>query len=161
MQSLQQRASYVAIEAHSNQLYGDSNVPYYEHLYDVVGNVLEMYENDSEFQNDSVLQASAWLHDIMEDCEFTPVMLYGKGMPREVVDIVSALTKREGESKADYLNRIVASGESAIKIKIADSRANLAATLRSDVSEDQQRRLEKYTSNLVFLNRALLNLKGA
>ena len=158
MYTVQHVASQLALRAHEGQFYGSSNTPYYEHLYDVVGNVTEMYEEDDTFQEDSILQASAWLHDIMEDCGFTESMLYGSGMSKEVVDIVKAVTKLEGESHETYLNRIVEAGPDAIKLKIADSRANLAATLRSAVSEKQHRRLVKYTSNLVFLNNALLNL---
>lgn len=156
MFSLQQTASQVALRAHAGQFYGDSETPYYEHLYDVVSNIIEMYEDDETFQDDSILQAAAWLHDIKEDCGFTDRLLYGSGMPKEVIDIVDAVTKREGESHDDYMNRIVAGGVDAIRLKIADSRANLSATLRSDVSEKQHKRLKKYTSNLVFLNEALL-----
>lgn len=161
MQIIQHVASQIALRAHNGQFYGgvESGIPYYEHLYDVVSNVTEMYEEEYDaFQEDSSLQAAAWLHDIIEDCGFNQSLLYGSGMTKEVVDIVVAVTKLEGETQEVYLNRIVEAGPNAIKLKLADSRANLSATLSSPVSETQQRRLEKYTSNLVFLNQALLNL---
>lgn len=161
MFTLQTTAYQTAIRAHEGQIYGkEGNIPYYNHLYDVVGNITEMYECSADSGEDSVLQAAGWLHDIKEDCGFTDSMLYGIGMTKEVVDIVDAVTKREGETLQQYLDRIVSVGENAIKLKIADSRANLTASLNSPVSDKQQKRIEKYTYNICYLNKALLEIEN-
>lgn len=72
---------------------------------------------------DEFLQAIAVLHDVVEDTSITLADLDAQ-FPQGVVNAVDALTRREGESYEEFIQR-VARNPSARKVKIADIRDNL------------------------------------
>lgn len=64
-------------------------------------------------------QAAAWLHDAIEDDALTPDWLESAALPRQVKDMVLALTKRPGEPVEAYAARILAT-PGALLVKEAD-----------------------------------------
>ncbi|TAA63583.1 HD domain-containing protein [Shinella sp. JR1-6] len=73
--------------------------------------------------SDDFLQTIAVLHDVVEDTSITLSDLDAH-FPQGVVNAVDALTRREGETYEDFIQR-VSRNPSARKVKIADLRDNL------------------------------------
>lgn len=87
----------------------------------------------------------AVLHDVVEDSGVTTceiIAMFGV----DVGDAVHAITKLKGERRLDYLSRCCAN-EVARKVKIADTLFNLEYSIK----KQDQKRIEKYTSQLSFL----------
>jgi (p)ppGpp synthase/HD superfamily hydrolase len=68
--------------------------------------------------------AAGWLHDVVEDTPMTLDDLARMGIPPEVVTIVDAVTKRPGETPAEYATRIAAH-PGAVLVKRADLHDNV------------------------------------
>ena len=68
-----------------------------------------------------------FLHDLIEDCDWSIEDLRAEGFLDEVVEAVDILTHRKGEESYDeYVNKIVASGNRlAINVKLNDLHHNL------------------------------------
>lgn len=117
-----QSAQYFATQEHvikRGQLYGGV-LPYTHHL-EVVANII----NDFNL-GDEDLMVSAWLHDVVEDCEVkdkTIRELFG----HRVADIVTAVTNESGENRK-VRNLLtypkIRKTEDAILVKLADRIAN-------------------------------------
>jgi hypothetical protein len=83
--------------------------------------------------------ASLWLegllHDALEDTDLTARDLLAAGVPDEVVGTVIYLTRAEGETYSDYIERVQAN-PFAKAVKLADLRVNLA---RMDAAHESLR----------------------
>lgn len=88
----------------------------------------------------------AWLHDVVEDTEWTLDQLFLEGFSDSTLVSLNAITHRDGESYANYLRRI-SNDYTAIIVKIADLTDNL---LDLDGEKNRQRR-EKYEVARLFL----------
>lgn len=126
-------ASEFAKVAHAGQFRRDGVTPYITHP-EAVANMLRG-------ESDEVL-ATAWLHDVVEDCGATHATLAAAGIPQRVIEAVMTLTKG-CESYPDYLE-FVAANELTRKVKIADMLHNL-----SSAPSEQQK--AKYTHGILFL----------
>ena len=87
----------------------------------------------------------AMLHDVVEDSNATiedVICMFGS----TVGAAVHAITKLKGEHRLDYLSRCCAN-EVSRKVKIADTLFNLEYSIK----KQDQKRIEKYTSQLSFL----------
>lgn len=102
------RAIVVAQMAHTGQVRKDGS-PYIEHPFRVAERLRGMGTG---------IFSAALLHDVVEDSEWTLDDLRELFRPR-VVDCVDALTRRDGESYRDYIERL-ALDEWAKAIKLAD-----------------------------------------
>lgn len=71
------------------------------------------------------LYAAALLHDVVEDTEYGLGDLERFGVHQEVRDLVEAVTRRGGESYADFIERVAASPRNARALKLADIKDNL------------------------------------
>ena len=102
-------AMAIAREAHDGQL-DKGGQPYIGHPAAVA----------SELDGD-LLRATAWLHDVVEDTDWTLDDLRDRGVDESVVEAVDAVTRRkgEGETYRDYVDR-VALNEMARQVKVAD-----------------------------------------
>jgi len=69
-------------------------------------------------------QIVAWLHDVLEDSKMTTLQLENRGIPKQLVEIISILTKEIFESYLEYILRCKRNHQAKI-IKIADLRDNL------------------------------------
>lgn len=131
--SLLRVCKVLAQEAHRGQMYGTE--PYMAHVSDVVCLLL----TDSTFQATPFDLAVAWLHDVLEDSEYTADDLLAFGIPADVVRVVEVLTRREGETYGDYIQR-VRKDVHARRVKIADVRSHLGAAVRMGGKGDLKRR---------------------
>ncbi|SFS18058.1 HD domain-containing protein [Agrococcus baldri] len=87
------------------------------------------------------LRTVAILHDVFEWGTITLREFVSAKFPKRVIDAVDAMTKREGESIAEHVERLRAS-ELAATVKIADLRDNaLAWRLEAMPSPAQRREL--------------------
>lgn len=79
---------------------------------------------------DDEARIAAVLHDIVEDTDMTPAQLLNEGYPQVCVDAIIALSRREGEEYAEYIER-VAANPLARRVKLADLQDNLDLTRKS------------------------------
>lgn len=87
--------------------------------------------------------AAAMLHDVIEDSEITADDLRQRGMPEGVVWAVKCLTRNDGESYADFIER-VRQNPFAVAIKLADIEDNLNVLRLNTLTDADLRRVEKY-----------------
>jgi (p)ppGpp synthase/HD superfamily hydrolase len=113
------RAAIIARLAHAGQTYGDET--YFDgHIRKVVENVKAM--KGATYGDVEV----AYLHDVLEDTSMTTGELITLGFSQDTVRAVDTLTRLDGETYADYIERVAMSpGTSAKRVKIADLRANM------------------------------------
>ena len=125
-------AQEIATLAHKGQFRRDGVTPYIKHPEAVAALVGEM----SEFVIDA-----AWLHDVLEDTEFTEEELLMMHVDSVVVDAVKLLSHKKGEPYLEYIERLFSSDELhymvARRVKLADIITNL-----SDKPTERQK--EKY-----------------
>lgn len=127
---------------HSGQMYGSQ--PYYKHLSHVEAKVVELYRDDNEL---SLLRMTAVLHDLFEDTKCSEMDLKVRiGNYRKIdtlIEALHAITKRDNESREDYLVRCV-ENPIALKVKIADTLCNLECSIQSG----EERRIKKYSKQI-------------
>jgi len=126
---MEDTAKAIAVVAHQGQTrkFGpDKGKPYIIHP----ERVAAMVYADAQ-------KAAAWLHDTIEDTSTTIEDLRNFGITEEVVDIVKAVTRRDGETYFDFIWRIKGVLP-AIDVKVADLLDN-ASTLREGSLKDKYR----------------------
>ena len=96
-------------------------------------------------------QATALLHDVLEDSAYTVADLKDQGLPLSVIKAVSLLTKPRNKSYQEYLEQIK-ENELARRVKLADLKHNSDLSRLKTISAQDRQRLEKYQSAMVFLN---------
>jgi len=106
-------AKRIASKAHAGQMRKDGVTPYIAHPETVAAAVPDEFK------------PIAWLHDVLEDTELTDEDLREQGIPDAVIEAVQALTKVDGESYEQYLDRVVAN-PAAARVKKADIAHNLS-----------------------------------
>jgi (p)ppGpp synthase/HD superfamily hydrolase len=121
-------AERIASEAHDSDV-DRAGAPYIEHPRRVA----------SRFSAPR-LRAAALLHDVIEDTEWTAAALRDEGIPGDVIEIVEALTMREGEAYGDAVRR-AADHPEARQVKIADVADNLDPDRLALLDEAEAERL--------------------
>lgn len=130
-----EQAIALAAEAHSGQL-DKAGKPYILHPLRVMLAVPEY------------AKVCAVLHDVVEDCPgYDLPMLERHGFHPILLSALDAITKRQGESYEDYLER-VASNPIALEVKLADLRDNLDGSRGAPRSEKRE---AKYRAALAKL----------
>lgn len=95
-----------------------------------------------------VAQAAAYLHDSIEDHSslVSAKKLASWGFPDAVIETVLAVTKLTSEPQEDYLARIIAAGQDAMLVKLADLMHNARLDRMAKLPDYTQKRLlKKYT----------------
>ncbi len=92
----------------------------------------------------------ALLHDTIEDTDVTPDYLLAEGFPREIVDAVLSVTKREGESYEDFVRRAKQNPIGRV-VKLHDLEDNLNALRLDHFDADMAARYNKYLAARRFL----------
>ncbi|MBX3092747.1 MAG: hypothetical protein KF801_09620, partial [Cryobacterium sp.] len=82
---------------------------------------------------DLVRHCAAWLHDALERSDLTERDLLEAGLQRDIVDVVSLLTRREGVADDAWLAAIAAN---------ADARAVKISAIRDNAAPWRLRRLD-------------------
>jgi (p)ppGpp synthase/HD superfamily hydrolase len=132
-----QLAIAVATKAHAGQT-DKAGMPYMDHPRRV-----------AEQLKDNDLKIIAYLHDVVEDTEITLTdvqEMFGS----EIAVEVEALTKRENEPYAAFIQR-VAPRQRARKVKIADLKDNLDLKRLVRITQKDRDRAEKYKQALEVL----------
>lgn len=125
------KAIAIATKAHDGQVDKGGN-PYILHPLRVMMNC------ESE-----AAKICAVLHDVIEDTNITFKDLKSQGFSDEIVTALDCLTKREGESYADFINRILPN-EIACHVKLADLIDNMDLTRIQNLSKEDEARIQKY-----------------
>lgn len=130
-------AKSIAYAAHDGQTRWDKTVPYITHP-EAIAKAL------TDKGHDTVVVASAWLHDTIEDTSLTAKDLLAGGISSEIVETVSILTKIKGVSYLDYILSVKAH-LFARAVKTEDIRHNM-----SDLKPGSM--YQKYELALYILN---------
>lgn len=88
----------------------------------------------------------AWLHDSIEDTDYTPEQMEADGFDDEVITAVQLLTHGKNQSYKDYMQAL-SSNEHALHVKLADLISNLDVTripIKKRTDKDEIRRINKY-----------------
>lgn len=110
---LLEAAIALAVDRHRGQR-DVGGVPYIVHCLKVMCGVETVRE-----------MIAAVLHDTIEDTDLTLEDLRQASFDEEIVEAVDLLTRREGETRMENAQRIVASGNLlALKAKISDNKQN-------------------------------------
>ncbi|WP_327071222.1 HD domain-containing protein [Kitasatospora sp. NBC_01250] len=123
-------ADALAALAHAGQV-DKIGVPYVEHVRAVAHGLAPL---------GSVLEMAGLLHDVIEDTDRTADHLLDAGVPRAVVDLVRAVTKRPGVPY-DEMIRQVAADPLACLVKIADNAHNALPDRAARLPEDKRAQL--------------------
>lgn len=97
---------------------------------------------------------TAILHDVVEDSPYTVEQLRELGYPAAVVAAVDRLSRREGETYDEFIERI-APDPLARRVKIADLEDNIDLTRIKDPQQRDYDRLARYEKALVRLTEGL------
>jgi len=95
----------------------------------------------------------AVLHDVVEDSSVTLADLRARGFPEEVVVAVDCLTRREGETYEQFVERLKPNAL-ARTAKIADLRDNLDLSRIAQPTPKDRQRQERYRRSLRLLEDA-------
>ena len=132
-------AQRIADQAHRGQ-FDKVGAPYIDHVARVAARLAERGYADE-------VVASGWLHDTIEDTDWTQACLVAAGVPEYTVRIVVAITRLPGQEPADYYGGLVAAGPDAVAVKEADidDNTDLARTtlLELDVRERLAKKYQK------------------
>lgn len=93
----------------------------------------------------------AVLHDVVEDTDHTFDDLRNLGYAEEVIAALDCVTKREGESYDQFVER-AASNPVARKVKIADIEENMDVRRLPNLGEKDWERMKKYLAAWRTLN---------
>lgn len=84
----------------------------------------------------------ALLHDVVEDTDVTLDDLRAHGYPPKIVDAVDAITRRDGETYADFIERVKMNSIARV-VKMADIMHNLEPARVSSLDPATAKRLHK------------------
>ena len=134
-----ERAIAIAAEAHAGQV-DKASAPYILHPL----RVMLTCESDAE-------RIVAVLHDVVEDSGWTLEGLAAEGFSREIIAGIDAVTRREGETYMEFVERAAAHPLGA-QIKRADLLDNLDLSRIPAPSARDHGRLERYRRALALLD---------
>lgn len=107
-------AARVARDAHSGQV-DKAGAAYISHPARVAAGARERAQDSDA----DLVEAAAWLHDVVEDTGTTLDDLAELGFPKRLVAAVDAITRKPGEPSDTYYARVAAS-PIALVVKFAD-----------------------------------------
>ena len=137
-------AEEIATRAHAPQV-DKAGQPYILHPQRVARAVAALYGPES----DEVVVA--FLHDVVEDTDWTLEDLELAGCTQRQLDAIAAITKTSHEPNVDYIARVKAN-EVAHHVKLADLADNSSPARMNQLDDDTQDRLRiKYGKALAQL----------
>ena len=138
------------MSAHHGQLYG--NLPYWTHPFDVAALGQEFF--GEAFDEDTTI--AALLHDVIEDTKYTRESLSELGYSDAVLDPVELVTKVEGFSYFENIQRIIDSeNRSAMMVKFADNYKNYTGDKSDWDPKRREKSNAKYLKSMEMLAEAL------
>ena len=130
-QELYEKAANLMLEKHRGQV-DKAGLPYYGHLIRV-----------SQDLFNGKRKIVALLHDSIEDTDVTAEYLLQQGFPQEIVEAVVAMSRKEGESYEDFIDR-VAENKLATEVKLSDLEDNMNIFRLNEITEEDRLRLNRY-----------------
>jgi len=132
------KAERIARKAHKKQKRRGGE-PYIIHPEAIVENIINL---DLDNRDEQYYMATAWLHDVIEDCNISHLDLVDKDIPLDVIEAVGYLTKEKNEDYLDYILK-VKRNRMAREIKVLDIRHNIES-LPNDGKEINKTRFQRY-----------------
>ncbi len=126
-----ERAISIAVQAHDGQRDKSGDLYILHPL-----RVMMQMETEEEM-------ITAVLHDVIEDSDWTLAKLQAEGFSEDILTALDALTKRENEEYADFIER-AALDPIARRVKLADLQDNMRITRLQAITEKDLNRLVKY-----------------
>lgn len=121
------KAMLFAQEKHKGQMYGNKDYFSY-HVCGVVYSLRDSIHQEYCYgAHRGEILISAYLHDVVEDCDVT-IEEISREFGTSVALYVDCLTKRKGESRENYLERVCTSPVAAL-IKLHDATQNATQSL--------------------------------
>ncbi|MBC7808371.1 MAG: GTP pyrophosphokinase [Akkermansiaceae bacterium] len=133
-------AIHLAVEAHGATI-GKDGTPYILHPLRLMTRA-----------NGYAEQIVAVLHDTVEDTYLNLDILREEGFPKEIRNAVGALTRKDGETYEEFIERI-AENPLATAVKLLDLYDNIDATRLPELGDKELQRIAKY-------HRAIVRLKA-
>ncbi len=134
----------IALQAHSGQ-HDKVGAPYITHPVRVAALLAQRGWPDE-------VVAAGYLHDVVEDTDWSATSLREAGIPAETVRLVVAMTRLAGQDPDEYYSGLVAAGTAAVAIKEADIDDNTdparTSLLEPEVRERLSRKYDKARSLL-------------
>lgn len=93
---------------------------------------------------------TAYLHDVIEDTEYTAEMLNEKGIDPRVVEAVRHMTHTKNLSYSEYLE-VVSEDPIAVDVKLADMIHNSDISRLDTFNDKALARMQKYNAGLKFI----------
>ncbi|MFJ2568939.1 HD domain-containing protein [Streptomyces halstedii] len=121
----------LAEAAHAGQ-FDKIGVPYIEHVRAVAAGL-------APFGDELVM--AGFLHDVIEDTDWTADQLRGAGVPDHVVALVEAVTNERGVTYEEKVARITGQGRDAVLLKVADNAHNSHPDRAAQLPEEKRTRL--------------------
>lgn len=144
--ALLDKAIFTATMAHSGQL-DKAGMPYIMHPMRCMQKV---WESTKDYE----LAAAMVLHDVIEDTHVTAQNLLDMGMTPRVVALVKTLSRKDGESYGQFIDRCSES-YAAAKLKLEDLNDNRNLDRLPQITEKDLDRYEKYTIAALKLDRVV------
>lgn len=141
-----EHALRIAVDAHAGQL-DNADRPYILHVLQVVMGA----------RPDLEAMTVAALHDVVEDSPITLAHLRDQGFPESVLEAVDAISRRDGETYEDYIERVVRV-PLAVRVKLPDLEHNMDVRRLAHVAPSDAARLERYRAAWTRLSGA--DLRG-
>lgn len=85
----------------------------------------------------------AVLHDVVEDSGIGFDDLRREGFSETVIEVLDCLTKRDGESYDDFIDRVL-ENKTACHVKLADIKDNMDLSRIAQPTEKDRQRIKKY-----------------
>jgi len=99
-----------------------------------------------------VLSAAGWLHDVVEDTDWTLDDLLRSGLSGSVVSLVDTVTRRDGETYDDFIDRVSGfAGASVLKLcdNLHNSRPGRIYALDQSQASSMGKRYAKARTSLL------------
>ena len=126
------RAKAIATSVHEGQV-DKAGKPYIEHPM----RVMNMGKTVEE-------KIAGFLHDVVEDSDWTFEMLEKEGIPKDVMDALRCVTKLSEDEDYDHFIERVKTNPLAVKVKLNDLKDNMDITRLGEVTEKDLAILNKY-----------------
>ena len=128
--------------------------PYIEHLLRVAR---DCYKGVAAVSIDEslIVESSAVLHDLLEDCPEWNESSLSFIFPKEVVDLVVVLTKSKNEPYLDSYIKRISENKLASRIKLSDLRDNMDITRLPEITQKDIERLVKYHTAYKILEKCI------